>query len=80
MSLNTTNIVVQEVSTELKHFHRSVVKYSTYLDSTICNNPSMDVELSKQIGKQEPIMARPAMRVWYNRMPTINTRMMVYQA
>ena len=84
ISIKKTNIMAQEPelppSIKIDSQELDVVHEFTYLGSTITDNLSLDVELTKRIAKATSTMARLTSRVWTNMKLTTSTKMSVYRA
>ena len=57
-----------------------VVHQFQYLGSTTTDTLSLDIELSKCIGKTLPTLSKLTKRVWENKHLTIPTKINVYKA
>lgn len=56
-----------------------VVHQFQYLSSTTTDTLSLDVELSKRIGKASPKLSKFTKRVWENKHVTIQSKISVYK-
>ena len=84
ISLKKTNVRGQGTETAptitIDDYKLDLVHHFTYLGSTVTDNPSLDVDLDKRIGKAATTLARLTTRVWSNTMLTEKTKMAVYNA
>ena len=84
ISLKKTNVLGQDtmelLAITIDDYEHDVVEQFTYLGSIITNNPSLETEIDKRIGKAATTLARLTSRVWTNTKLTVKTKMVVYKA
>ena len=84
ISLKKTNALGQDTmelpAITIDDYELDVVEQFTYLGSAIIDNPSLDTEVDKKIGKAPTTLGRLTSRVWTNPKLTVKTKMVVYNA